>query len=189
MDIVAKKWYFQYFKNMPKNPTSNGAGGWYFDFPDINGAVSYVTDTPPKSLLPKVISKPYSLKIKGKITASEDAVFDYKTEDFNTCVVPATVRLLMMKNMYGEYNRWWAKEGIELKNGAFEISVPIDPAMWSSVYGKFGNFNAESLKGFWSAFQKKSFLGLSFGGGCFYGHGVRMSSGSARFELTSIEVI
>jgi hypothetical protein len=31
-------------------------------------------------------------------------------------------------------------------------------------------------------------VGFSFGGGCFYGHGVRVSGGGARFALTSYKV-
>ena len=174
---------------MPKGPLSNGAGGWYFDFPDMSGVVSYVVDTSKKALLPKVLTRPYSLKIKGKITAEDGSVFDYKTEDINNCISPAKVRVLLMKDMYGEYNRWWSSEAAELKDGAFEILIPIEPNRWSSVYGKAGDANSSSLKGFWNTFKKKSWLGLTFGGGCFYGHGVRMSSGSARFELTSIELI
>ena len=65
----------------------------------------------------------------------------------------------------------------------------LTPDRWSSVLGKFGNYDAASLAGFSAALQNVSSLGLTFGGGCFFGHGVNVSNGTARFILSEYSVI
>jgi hypothetical protein len=42
--------------------------------------------------------------------------------------------------------------------------------------------------GFKQAMANLGNVGFSFGGGCFYGHGVRVSGGGARFGITSYAV-
>jgi hypothetical protein len=44
------------------------------------------------------------------------------------------------------------------------------------------------MAGFKQAITNLENVGFSFGGGCFYGHGVRVSGGGARFALTSYKV-
>ena len=62
------------------------------------------------------------------------------------------------------------------------------PDQWSSVFGKFGNAHAVAEAGFKSATQNVSRLGLTFGGGCFFGHGVNVRGGSATFALVAYRI-
>ncbi|HEV2120460.1 MAG TPA: hypothetical protein VGS11_10220 [Candidatus Bathyarchaeia archaeon] len=70
--------------------------------------------------------------------------------------------------------------------GTITLSVPLNGADWSDFYGHFGtgsygaNFNA--------ALGAISFIGLSFGSGCFFANGVGVTGGSATFELTSYTI-
>ena len=93
------------------------------------------------------------------------------------------------QNSPGDFDRWWSNPiAFELSAGSATITVPLAPDQWSSVNGKVGNADAGALAGFQSALKAVSSLGLTFGGGCFFGHGVDVSGGTARFVLLKYEV-
>jgi hypothetical protein len=53
------------------------------------------------------------------------------------------------------------------------------------VFGKSGEANPAA---FAAAMADLGNVGLTFGGGCFFGHGVRIMNGSATFTLERFEV-
>jgi hypothetical protein len=59
---------------------------------------------------------------------------------------------------------------------------------WSSVNGRFGNENAETRFGVEKALLNVTRLGLTFGGGCSFGHGIRVSAGAASFALAEYAI-
>jgi hypothetical protein len=44
------------------------------------------------------------------------------------------------------------------------------------------------MAGFKQAMANLGNVGFAFGGGCFYGHGVRVSGGGARFAVTGYHI-
>jgi hypothetical protein len=120
--------------------------------------------------------------------------FNYALASDNTCTTPATVRLFLERrndDFSQEFYRWWANPtGYDLQPtpGNVTLTVPLAPDQWSSVYGKFGNSDDASLAGFWDALANLDRVGMTFGGGCFFGHGVNVSGGSARFVLLEYTV-
>jgi hypothetical protein len=56
------------------------------------------------------------------------------------------------------------------------------------VYGKSGDDDATALAGFQDALGNLGRVGMTFGGGCFFGHGVNVSGGTARFALISYTI-
>lgn len=163
---------------------NNAKGQLTFPFPST-GSINYVYS----------IAAP--TQISGSVTASMEivtsgpVVFDYMTEPFNTCTTPSTVRPFIWSNRtgFGEFDRWWSNPtSIELTPGSSTLTVPLTPDRWSSVYGKLGNTDATAEAAFARALRNVSQLGLTFGGGCFFGHGVRVKNGSATFTLTSYQV-
>ena len=121
-----------------------------------------------------------------------DAAFDYHTAANNVCNAPASVRLFLQRkgdNLTGkgeyEFFRWWSTAGIVLKDGTFTLDVPLEPALWTSVFGKRGNANPRA---FAAALSHIDNAGVTFGGGCFYSHGVRILRGSAAFTMKSFAV-
>jgi hypothetical protein len=54
---------------------------------------------------------------------------------------------------------------------------------WSDVIGEFGTLSATTQAGFAATLASVSQIGMTFGGGCFFGHGVNVSGGTAAFEL------
>jgi hypothetical protein len=151
-----------------------------FDFPRAPGSVHYITK-------PATIAAKGAVQASFSITTRGDAVFDYHTAANNTCNAPAAVRLLLQRkadNLSGAgpyaFYRWWSIAGTVLRAGSFTLTVPLKPALWSSVFGKTGDANPRA---FADALADLGNVGVTFGGGCFYGHGVRLLRGSAVFTM------
>jgi hypothetical protein len=113
------------------------------------------------------------------------------TEPFNTCATPATVRpyIWSNRNGHGEFDSWWSNPAaIPLAAGTTMLRVALTPDRWSSANGKFGNSDAAARAAFDRALVNVSSLGFSLGGGCFFGHGVNVPAGTARFALVGYGV-
>jgi hypothetical protein len=193
-------WNIQYSPSMPSDPTMGGPGIWYFDFPtdpnypacipnpDVNcKSVGYVTDS---------YSGPvtHSVSMTFQIVTTGAPFFNYVMESDNTCTTPATVRLFVERkndDFSQEFYRWWANPiGYELQptSGNVTMTVPLTPDQWSSVYGKGGSYDATTRAGFQDVLSNLGRAGMTFGGGCFFGHGVNVSGGTARFVLISYTI-
>ena len=175
--VASSGWAIRYSPNMPSNPQLS-TGGFYFDFPAPPGSVHYVTKG--------AASIGAVLTAKFDITATGAPVFNYKLEPSNTCDSSAKVRLFFQRkgddlSAVGDlqYYRWWSTKGYELAPGAGELVVAVTPDQWTSVYGK------QDPVQFQAALDNVDNVGMTFGGGCFYGHGVNVTNGTARFTLHS----
>lgn len=184
----ASSWVIEYSPGMPSHPTASGAG-WSFAFPNSPNHVDYVVD-PVSMAASNRISATVSVAVSGNPT------FGYQTASNNTCIYPAHARLFFQErgdNMSGsgayQYYRWWAKTdagSFQLAPGSGTMTASFaDPAEWSSVLGVAGNANATATAAFNQAKANIGAVGMTFGGGCFYGHGVYVSSGSASFSLSA----
>ncbi len=190
-------WWFFYF-NLP---LKSRQGTLTFDFPEnVNQPASYLlmpardntgTSTSP---LPGPLPLGGSITVTAQITKVHgNPIFRYDTEPDNTCIFPAHVRPYIARRNYdgyANYDRWWSNPiAIELvPNMMSTITTPLDPAQWSSVYGHTGDSSLEAMAGFQAALNDPGDVGLSMGGGCFYGHGVYVSGGSAQFVLLNYQV-
>ena len=69
------------------------------------------------------------------------------------------------------------------------IATLANPGMWSDYFGHFGSEPAYSAA-FLDATKDVQFIGLSFGGGCFFsnGVGIKAGTGSGSFRLTDFTV-
>lgn len=140
----------------------------------------------PKSLNMILCNERVSLKDKKEIIVSlsvsckKDSDFTRPDTATNTGTAKESVRICIIKSMYGEYNRWFSNKGIELKIGKLTLSIPLEPgdenySEWCSVYGKSPVYNAANLNGFKQCMIKPVQLAIIFGGGNHYGHGVSMT--------------
>jgi hypothetical protein len=86
--------------------------------------------------------------------------------------------------------RWFSNSvAHQLAPGTANPSASLtDLSQWTSVFGEKANASAAATAGFKQAMANLGNVGFSFGGGCFYGHGVRLSGGSARFAVISYAV-
>ena len=92
--------------------------------------------------------------------------------------------------MEREYFRWFSNSAAyQLGPGRADLSASLaDFSQWTSVFGEKANASAAATAGFKQAMANLGNVGFAFGGGCYYGHGVRVSDGGARFAVISYTV-
>jgi hypothetical protein len=181
---AAESWEIRYSTGVTLSAPTPGQE-FSFAFPRAPGSVHYVT---------KPATKPAGGAVHARFTiaANGGAAFDFHTAPDNICNAPAAVRLFLQRksdNMSGsgpyEHYRWWSAASTVLKNGAFAMDVALTPSAWTSVFGKSGDANPQA---FAASLADLGNVGVTFGGGCFAGHGVRILGGSAVFTMTRFEV-
>lgn len=76
---------------------------------------------------------------------------------------------------------WWSnQESYTLANGSATLTASLaDPSQWSDWNGQSGSSNPT---GFYAAVANVRWIGLSYGGGCFFENGATVYSGSALFS-------
>lgn len=143
---------------------------WYFYFPkkSQDGHVNYIYSQGQN------ISGAQSITMRVRMTKnSPRPIFD----DYQDGGLEPNVRLMFGYRIgVSAYERWWSNPTtIFLADGEFEVTVPLTPDRWSSVYGAFGDASPAALAGFQDAVSRQFvFVGMTFGGGSFFGHGVRL---------------
>jgi len=163
---------------------NDDAGRLVFDFP-ANGSMNYMYNVrPPQQITGEVV-------ISLQVVTSGPVFFNWMTEPINTCGHPASVRPFFWANGNGsgEFDRWWSNPvGYDLAAGTATLVIEPTPDKWSSLFGKFGNQDATARAGFDRATRNVSRLGITFGGGCYFGHGVFVQNGQAKFVLESYRI-
>lgn len=199
--LMPTDWVFLHSPSMPETPMPTQNGAWAFDFPLYEGelpcahsqgcpSVHYVTT---KAKGPLTGAK--SLTMSVEILASDGVIFEHRTEPNNTGTHPASVRLFLQRKMDGamqnEFYRWWSNPlHIVLAGGQHSITVPLTPDQWSSVKGKKGGDEAdpEATAGFHDVLANIENIGMTFGGGSFFGHGINVRDGHAAFALQTFSI-
>jgi hypothetical protein len=189
MALRPTNWNILWSQNMPTHPDAL-ADGWSFYFPQGTDfcrrkyscpGVHYVMTPYTKS-----IEQGSTITVSGRIEVSGTPSFNYHLEPSNICNSTPNARVLLQRrddNMYDSDNRYWSDPvAIPLVPGNFSVSIKVERDQWRNVDGTFneGGFN-ETL-------QDMGNIGLTFGGGCFFGHGVNVSGGSARFVVTEFAI-
>jgi hypothetical protein len=137
------------------------------------------------------------VEAKISVATTGTPVFVYNLEPGNTCIYPAHVRFLLQEqgdDLSGtngkQYFRWWSTSiAYQLAPGEADLSASLsDLDQWISVLGEKANASAAAAAGFKQAMANLGNVGFAFGGGCFYGHGVRVSGGNAKFAVTRYAV-
>ncbi len=187
ISLDPQDWYILWSSDVGPHPSSDPAeGAWSFQFPYSDateqGRVNYVQTPFNATKTPQEVVITFDV---------ESAAPQY--EAF-TDTLPATFRLYFeQKHDDGLSNpngRWWADAakfdlGPE-DNQVHVIKVPLTPDCWGNVGGLLGS---QDPNAFWSALANVGWFGLTFGGQSSAGHGVALSSGSAKFVLIGYEVL
>lgn len=163
---------------MPKHPLPMSKG-WQFIFPDAK-SVGYLTTTE------RPTSASESMTAVIAVATTGSPLFEYRTEPENTCDTPATVRLFFQRrgdDLSGvgafEFYRWWSTSAAyRLGPGLVTLVGDLrDASQWTSVLGRNGAANEPMFR---AALADLGSVGFTFGGGCFYGHGVYVIPGTGR---------
>jgi hypothetical protein len=127
------------------------------------------------------------VNISFQITTIGSPVINWQSEPNNTCTgVPAAAHLMIggydltqTQNYLGyvEWDRWWAPlTTTPLVAGTYSYAIPLANGYWSDVYGNsVSSASALNGQGFAFVLASPQRVGLTLGGGCFYGHGVRVA--------------
>lgn len=156
-----------------------------FEFPR-SGSMHYLFTASPLGALRGTIAVAFQITVTGL-----PVVFNSLDPQSASCTIPSSVRPFFWANDNGNgvYDRWWSNpRAVTLAPGPASISVPLKPENFSSVNGRFGNADAETRYFFDKALLNVSRLGVTFGGGCSFGHGINVQGGVARFALTEFVI-
>ena len=183
LSMAASDWSFEYSPSMPRHPRTVGSG-WQFEFPHKE-AVGYLTTAQRPTSASQSITASITVETEGNPS------FEYRAEAANTCGGQATVRLYFQRrgdNMSGvgayEHYRWWSNPvAYNLGSGSVDLIGDLaDPSAWTSVLGRSG---ADNEAAFRAALADLGKVGFTFGGGCFFGHGVYVEPGTGQATFTA----
>ena len=144
----------------------------------LEGGVCQFTFVPGNASHIHYFTKPAS-SIGGKLVIEFDVVGDAKfTANENGKPARVVPYFAHRDNDWKSDNqRWWYTGYVEpLKEGSYRIEAPLDWRKWTNVYGQ------QDAAGFQNAVANVGRVGLTFGGGSHYGHGV-VASAPAAFRL------
>lgn len=103
---------------------------------------------------------------------------------------PATVRLFIEQqndDLSNPNGRWWADASIynlgSQDNQTITFNVPLTSDQWTNVDGQ------QDPQAFSAALENIGWVGMTFGGQFFAGHGVSLAGGSAKYILIDFRVI
>lgn len=185
LSMDASKWNFHYGVNTPKHPTQDGSGFKFTFFKDKT-EVDYLTTSHSSPITASAIE--FTIAVEG----ATDTWFDHVTESGNIPGgIPSSCRFVLQRDVTTEFGRWFSNPFcIELRPRTTQLlRVPLTPENWSSVYGKFGDYNDAARKGFARVLSSPVSVGLVFGGGNFFGHGLRARSGNAIVKILSYRLV
>ena len=173
-------------------------GGLYIDIPVMPDTTCQASGTCDQisylytSHVPKAISGTLVVSLKVETTGTPT----FNGIEFNTgCPYNLpTVRPLIWahNNSRRDGDRWWAREVYYiLASGTVTMNIPIVPSNWSGVNGQMANQDGKTLLNWNRAINNVSSLGVTFGAGCSYSHGIFITptGTTARFTLLNYDVV
>jgi hypothetical protein len=171
-------WYIFYSANMPSHPSVDSGGAWSLELP-IGGHVNYV-QTPFNTTTPM-----HNLVLTFRV---ESDTPQYEVAD-STDILPTTVHLFFEQqndDLRDPNGRWWATASKydlgSQDNTPIRLTVPLTPDQWTNVYGE------RDPNAFYGALDNVGWIGVTFGGQYFFGHGVALRQGTAKYVLVDLKV-
>jgi hypothetical protein len=181
VSLDPENWYIFYSAGMPPHPATDPEGAWSFDFPssETGGHVNYVET--PFSATTALHGVTVTFRVES--VAPQYVVLDPADH------LPATCRLLIERqndDLSDPNGRWWAAASMynlgSQDGQMLTITVPLTSDQWSNVEGK------QNAQAFSQALEHIGWVGVTFGGQYFAGHGVAISSGSAKYILIDFTI-
>ncbi len=174
-------WDILYSSGVGSHPSSDPDGAWSFNFPSYQagGHVNYV-ETPFTATVPL-----HSVSVVFEVESDAPQYVVIDTTDH----LPATCRLMIEQkndNLADPNGRWWANASIynlgSQDNQILSFTIPLTSNIWSNVNGQ------QDANAFAAALANIGWVGVTFGGQYFAGHGVAISGGTAKYVLINYSV-
>jgi hypothetical protein len=185
-------WDVRYSQGVPATLLADTDGSYFTPLPNAPGSLHYVTTTPPAVALGQTIRLVFALEGEGVVVptaASGDGpprLRLYLEQRNATTYMPQPNPTAIVAH---ELERWWSSVNVILAAipEQYVCMCRLDPALWSSVYGRFGD-NPLCGDGFASCLNDLGAFGFTFGA-TFAGHGVYLQGGPATFRLVSYGLV
>jgi hypothetical protein len=172
-------WYIFHSSFTPPHPSADPNGAWSLSIPNLPGHVNYI-QTPFNTT---IVLHNVTITFKIESDAPQYIVMD------TTDHLPATVHLFFEQrndDLRDPNGRWWAtwsKYDLGSQdNTTITFVIPLTPDQWSNVYGK------QDATAFYVALANIGWIGVTCGGQYFWGHGVAMRTGTAKYILVDLSV-
>ena len=177
--LAPQDWYIFYSKGMLLHPSADPSGAWSFEFPGGDGHVNYV-QTPFNTT-----TTAHNVKVIFRV---ESNIPQYQVID-STGILLATVHLFFEQqndDLRDPNGRWWATASKydlgSQDNTMITFVIPLTSDRWTNVYGQ------SDPQSFYAALANVGWIGVTFGGQYFFGHGVAVSGGVAKYILVDLNV-
>ncbi len=173
-------WNIFYSSGMPYHPSAETGAAWAFVFPsaESGGHVNYV-QTPFRAT-----TTLQNVTITFRVQ-SDQPLYDVIDAGDHP---PATFHMFFEQqndDLIESNGRWWAHGGYNLgtqDNQTITLTVPLTSENWTNVHGE------TTPSSFAAAWANVGWIGVTFGGQFFWGHGVALDSGTATFVLINFQV-
>jgi len=177
-------WTFQSSPGMSA-PVPNATGGVYFAFPPQDG-VHYLVRAPAGALQGTMV-----LDIDVAIGGNPTYVSSDPTS--TQCDLNPKVGLYFQRQgdqgtAAFQFYRWFSNERYVIISGPGNLSVPLSPDKWGQVFGINGAADDQTKVLFAQALATPMAVGMTFGVGCFAGHGIYVTGGTVVFTINRFEI-
>ena len=166
---------------------------WTWDF------VSYVMTNPLDSTWRDISQKSSVLATVNLVAVGGGArTFNYQLNANNTCTYPAEMHLILAADDWDtvdnhaiestdqQYQTPSYSITMQVGVGPQALTVPLDPKNWIfRVSGQRASSNPTDWQYVLTHLTK---VGVTFGGGCFYAHGVNVSGGPVQMQISNLQV-
>lgn len=175
-------WAFQYSPGM-LSPAPNGAGGYAFTFPYLvyrETGVHYLVQGRHAPLTGST-----AIVLDYEVTG--EATFISSDPASNACPGPAHFQLYIQRAGYQptaayQWFAWFHVPRNDLTPGRRRAVAPLTVDQWANVFAQ------QDATQFAMTLAQPQAVGMTFGKGCFAGHGVYVTGGSVTFTIHSFEV-
>ena len=175
-------WNIMFSKNMPTHPSGDNGGTWQFELKD-NSEVHYVLEKASDKVRNAMSDNGSRLEVRMKIDCPEGCEFK-ATQGTTPAAVTVMIRKKRDDALTDANGRFWCGSSrITLAVGTYSVTCPLDRSSWTNVDG-----HKPSSEEWKNTLKNLGEVGVTFGG-TFYGHGVRMSSGSAVISMLKFDAI
>lgn len=170
-----KVWKAEYSDGV--TPIRNPDATWQFNFPEAPGHINYFMRNFPEGIIPKSIVVKFEIKPDCTFISLDPNKGD-----------PPNVRIMLRRDMNTDDGRWWPDDPwyTRLTGGIFTSIISMESGTWKNVQGKTSKERPAQFRAFLPDINS---VGLTFGGGSSYGHGIQIPQGKrCTFHLLSYKV-
>jgi hypothetical protein len=194
-----KSWYILHSSGTDDHPQAATNAAWVLPLPS-NGHLGYVQSPYRAAVRPHQIVLSYRVvQSPSAIAASfEDAASPCR--EHNPCTHVAEFHVFFEQqgdDLISECGRWWYRPGYRITDvpdnsytadefvadgQPHTLTIPLTKDLWTSVTGHGSEADFET------ALMNVGFVGITFGGSDFFGHGVYVRQGTVQFQMIDYRV-